>query len=86
MLKNHWFYCAIAQKGWKTIGFIVKMKKVKKTVGFTVKNLKKEQKPLYNLWFFEKKGRKTNFQPRIRAVAHTYSCGEVMRNPYSQAV
>ena len=36
MLKNHWFY---KQRGLKT-------KKSEKTIGFTVKNFKKEQKPL----------------------------------------
>ena len=75
VLKKHWFYCVFAQKGWKTIGFIVKMQKSEKTIGFTVKKFKKEQKPLENLWFFEKKGRKTNFGLRIRAVTCTYSSG-----------
>ena len=46
MLKKHWFYCVFAQKGWKTIGFIVKMQKSEKTIGFTMKNFKKEQKPV----------------------------------------
>ena len=46
MLKKHWFYCVFAQKGWKTIGFIVKMQNSEKTIGFTVKNFKKEQKPV----------------------------------------
>ena len=27
VLKKHWFYCGFAQKGWKTIGFIIKMQK-----------------------------------------------------------
>ena len=51
-----------------------------------MKNCKKEQKPWKNQCFLEKKGRKTNFGPRIRAVHFTYSSGEVMRNPYRQAV
>ena len=76
MSKNHWFYCKI----------IVKMQKSEKTIGFTVKNFKKEQKPLENQCFFEKNGRKTNFGQRIRAVQFTYSSGDVMRNPYRQAV
>ena len=46
VLKKHWFYCVFAQKGWKTIGFIVKMQKSEKTIGFTVKIFEKEQKPL----------------------------------------
>ena len=45
-LKKHWFYCVFTQKGWKTIGFIIKMQKGEKTIGFTVKNFEKEQKPL----------------------------------------
>ena len=40
------FTVCFAQKGWKTIGFIVKMQKGEKTIGFTLKNFKKEQKPL----------------------------------------
>ena len=36
MLKDHWFY---KQRGLKT-------KKSQKTIGFTMKNFKKEQKPL----------------------------------------
>ena len=46
VLKKHWFYCVFAQKGWKTIGFIVKMQKSEKTIGFTMKKIQKEQKPL----------------------------------------
>ena len=62
------------------------MQKSEKTIGFTVKNFTKEQKPLEKQWFFEKKGRKTNFGRRIRAVNLQYSSGAVMRNPYRQAV
>ena len=36
-------------------------------------------------WFYYKTAAKT-FQQRIRAVELTYSSGEVMRNPYRQAV
>ena len=63
-----------------------KIEKSEKTIGFTVKNCKKEQKPFENQCFFEKKGRKTNSHLRIRAVELQYSSGDVMRNPYSQAV
>ena len=70
----------------KSIGFIVKLQKNENTIGFTVKIVKKEQKPLEKQWFCFFKGRKTNFGRRIRAVKLQYSPGEVMRNPYRQAV
>ena len=63
-----------------------KNEKSEKSIGFTVKNFTKEQKPFVFQCFFEKKGRKTNFGQRIRAVHFTYSSGDVMRNPYRQAV
>ena len=75
-LKNQWFYCKIS----------VEMQKSEKSIGFTMKMFKKVKKPFVVQWFFEKRGRKTNFQPRIRAVQLQYSSGDVMRNPYRQAV
>ena len=46
VVEKHWFYSVFTQKGWKTIGFIIKMQKSENTIGFTVKIFKKEQKPL----------------------------------------
>ena len=43
VLKKHWFYCVFAQKGWQTIGFIVKMQKNEKTIGFIAKMQKSEK-------------------------------------------
>ena len=58
-------------KNAKTIGFIVIFLRAKTSI-----------KPV----FFENKGRKTNSCPRIRAMLLQYSSGDVMRNPYRQAV
>ena len=72
-LKNHWFYCKNAKK-WKNQWFYSEQFK---------KRAKTSIKPMV---FFEQKGRKTNFGLRIRALGLQYSSGDVMRNPYRQAV
>ena len=59
-LKKHWFYNKNA-------------KKVKNHWFYYEKNTKVKKKPMVLQWFFEKKGRKTNFCQRIRAVIHQYS-------------
>ena len=61
------------------------MQKSEKTIGFTLKMITKVKKNVLQ-WFFEKKGRKTDFQQRIRALGFPYSSGYVMRSPYRQAV
>ena len=74
VLKQHWFYCVFAQQGWNTIGFILKMQNSEKTIGFTVKKIKKS-KHHHKTSGFLKKNRKTNFQPRIRALGLQHSSG-----------
>ena len=58
VLKKHWFYCVFAQKGWTTIGFIVKEQK-------------SEKKPLVLPWKIVKKSNfayKTNAFLKKRVV------------------
>ena len=62
MLKNQWFYSKM-------------QKREKKNVCFTVKTIKKSKHQYKTNAFFEKKGRKTNFGLRIRAVDFQYSSG-----------
>ena len=52
----------------------------------TVKNFRQAEKQTLNFKKLERERLVLSFGPRIRAVKFTYSEGEVMRNPYRQAV
>ena len=62
-----------------------KIDKSEKTIGFIGEKFSAHINEEQKKWFYYKTAAKT-FQPRIWAVKHQYSSGEVMRNPYRQAV
>ena len=62
-----------------------KNEKSEKTICFSREKFCEFLKRYLKKWFYYKTAAKT-FCLRIRAVNLTYSSGEVMRNPYRQAV
>ena len=62
-----------------------KIEKSEKTICFSKEKFWPRLKRDLKNWFYYKTRLKT-FQQRIRAVKLQYSSGDVMRNPYRQAV
>ena len=62
-----------------------KIEKSEKTICFSREKFSAHINEEQKKWFYYKTAAKT-FQQRIRAVKLQYSSGDVMRNPYRQAV